>query len=325
MLVKTQNFNEVESSVNFLMDTEDSFYVNEDVFDYHESYLTDPESYSDYGLSSAGSRLGFPGTFIRKFGEKHNDTAKQVLADCFGDFLKRPAPNKKTSKTLFVRSFLGKISGVLTDRYSIFDDDEVINLLKNNEYLMDAKEFWYSVNPEHFHARFVSKKTLNFEGDKSPLHFCVFVDNSMVGESSLKIRFGLYRDACTNGMIWGFKEFEIVKECHKGIKDYTYILNSALAKCEEYEETLLKAVKEMNMEKSSIYGLEDEQALSYLRDKLGVSKKGSAKILEFYNSYKSEVNKPSRWALCNAITDYAHEVENISDRIKLEELAIKVA
>ena len=320
MLSKTKEFAEIKRQVADIMETENSFYLWEDGYNYHQDFLEEPDNYSDYGLMSCGSRIGFPHTFVRKHNKSHKETAKTIMKECYTDYLRSLSGRK--SKALLIRSFLGKISGVLTDRYSIFDDNEVVDLLENNDYLMDAEEFWHDISPEHFHARFVSKKTLNFEGDTSPLHFCVFVDNSMVGESSLRIRFGLYRSACTNGMIFGFKQFEIVKECHKGKKDYQYILNTALSKCEEYEETLLKAVEKMNMEQSSIYALEDEKALSYLKDKLGVSKKGSAKILEFYrNTY----NGTSKWDLCNAITDYAHEIENISDRIKLEQLAVKVA
>lgn len=320
-----ENFGEVKDAVTDLMSTEDSYYVrSREEYNGYKDILTNVDAYSGYGISSCGSRIGFPANFLTKHAIAHHDTVRTIMDDCYSDFFERAEVRKdnRSSKGLLIRSFDDEICGVLTDKYSIFDDDEVINLLEGNDYLMGAKEFWYCSTSEHFHARFVSQNTLDFDGDDSPLHFCVFVDNSMVGESSLRIRFGLYRSACTNGCIFGFKEFEIVKECHKGEKDYSNILRLALSKCSDYEETLLKAVKEMAMSKSAIYGLEDEVALAYLRDKLNIGKKACGKILDFYkNTYKGE----SKWDLCNAITEYAHEVDNISDRVSLERLSVLVA
>ena len=324
MLTTTVNFSDVKNAVDKIKATENSFYVKSaGQFKKNKAILSDYHNYSKYGLSACGSRLGFPATFIVKHGDKHPETASKIISECYGDFLAKAkaSTNNRTSKALFIRTFSNVIYGVLTDKYSIFDDDEVVSLIEASDYLMKAEEFWYDVSPEHFHARFVSPDTLDFDGDSSPLHFCVFIDNSMVGESSLRIRFGLYRSACTNGCIFGLKEFEIAKEVHRGQRDYVAILAEALSKCDEYEETLKQAVEQMAMTKSSIYELPDEVALSYLRDKLSVSDKVSRRIFEIYNTNYGD----TQWSLCNAITEYAHEVENISERIRLERLAVNVA
>ena len=326
LTVATNGMSEVTSAVNSLMATEDSFVVKDRVaFEQNKAHLTDINAYSGYGISSCGQRIGFPANFLVKHGSRgHEDTVARIMEDCYSDFYARAeqAKDNRSSKSLLIRSFDGLIAGVLTDKYSIFDDNEVCKLLSSNDYLMNAEEIWYASTAERFHARFISKDTLDFDGDSSPLHFCVFVDNSMVGDSSLRVRFGLYRSACTNGMIWDFKSFEIVKECHKGDKEYGIIIAKALENCAEYEETLKKAVEEMAMTKSNIYEMEDEKALSFLRDNLNIGKKACAKILDFYqNTYGGE----SKWDLANAITEYAHEAESISERVRLERLATKVA
>ena len=325
MLTTTERFNDIAEKVSAIADTEVTYLMNTKT-DYERlrESLSDVSHYSGYGLFSAGSRLGFPASFVAKHYKKHPETTAKVIKDCYDDFFaKAENPvNKRQATGLMARTFEGVVCGVLTDKYSIFDDKEVVDILKSNSYLMDAEEFWYDISPEHFHTRFVSKDVLDFDGDDSPLHFCVFVDNSMVGESSLRVRFGLYRSACTNGCIFGFKEFEIVREMHKGTKEYEKILAEALEKCDEYEETLKKAVAEMSITKSSIYSLPDAVALSYLHDKLAIDRKACAKIYEIYNeSYNGE----SKWDLCNAITEYAHDVGNISERIRLERLATQVA
>lgn len=229
--------------------------------------------------------------------------------------------NTRGAKKLFVRDFYDKHCALLTDRYSVFDDNEIIDILQQNEYLMNAEEFWYSVSPERFHARFVSKNKLYINGDPSPLSMCVFVDNSMCGMSSFRIRFGIYRWACTNGMISGLKEFEIVREMHKGEKEYVQIVAKALEEVPKYEQMLLDMVKDASMTEASIYELDDDKAKAYLQKKLLVSQKAADEIL---TTFRVVYGGKSRWDLTNAITDYAHKV-NLDERINLETKALMVA
>lgn len=311
--------------VGAIKETENSYYVK-NMNSAKRRRLLDVDNYSTYGLSTAGIKLGFPATFVERYAKKHPDGAKKILTDCYSDMFddfseKKEKGDKRSSTSLFVRDFNDKHCAVLTDRYSVFDDDEVVDILSKNEYLMDAEEFWYNVSPERFHARFVSKNKLHIDGDSSPLSMCVFVDNSMCGASSFKIRFGIYRWACTNGMIAGLKEFTIVKEMHKGEKDYVEIVAKALSDVEKYEEMLLEMVKEASCTKSKIYELDEEQALAYIQKSLNVSKKASEKI---YSNFTVIYGGKSKWDLVNAITDYAHEVD-INTRTMLETRALKVA
>lgn len=224
-LTRTKDFAGVKALVRNIKDTESSYFIRS-MSAVRRHGLLDLGSYSDYGITSAGAKLNFPVNFMRKYYERHPEGCEKVLKDLYTDvtFGMKEAKEKgdsRKSTSLLVRDFGDRHCAILTDKYSIFDDDEVVDILSENDYLMDSEEFWYSATPERFHARFISKKKLYIDGDSSPLSMAVFVDNSMCGQSSFKIRFGIYRWACTNGMITGLKEFEIVKEAHKGKKDYT--------------------------------------------------------------------------------------------------------
>ena len=327
MLVKTNNFSEIKNKVTAIKQTENSYLVK-NMNSAKRRNLLDVAKYSGYGLSAAGVRLGFPASFVGKYGLKHPDGAKKILTDCYEDFFEKLSSSERQddkvdgrkSTALFVRDFDDVHCGILTDKYSVFDDDEVVDILSKNKYLMNAEEFWYNVSPERFHARFVSSNKLSVDGDPSPLSMAVFVDNSMCGASSFRIRFGIYRWACTNGMISGLKEFEIAKEMHKGEKDYVSIVAKALENAETYEALLLDMVENAIATKSAIYELTEDQAMAYIQKKLNVGKKASEQILENYYSYGGE----SKWHLVNAITDYAH-MDNLDTRIQLEEKAFKVA
>lgn len=321
VLRKTTDFMAIKGKVASIMNTENSYYVSS-MNSVKRRHLLDMDKYSTYGLSSAGSKIGFPPQFIERYGEKRPEGAKKILTDLYGDTIAKMTDEKNTrgAKKLFVRDFYDKHYALLTDRYAVFDDNEIVDFLQQNEYLMNAEEFWYSISPERFHVRFISKNKLYVDGDPSPLSMCVFVDNSMCGMSAFRIRFGIYRWACTNGMISGPKEFEIVREMHKGKKEYVEIVAKALEDVPKYEQMLLNMVKKASTTEASIYNLDNEKAKVYLQKKLSVGREAADKILTSFKLYGGK----SKWDLTNAITDYAHNV-NLDDRINLETKALMVA
>ena len=317
MLRKTK-FDIVKSIVKSIKNNEHSYYINT-----ADDFPT-LEKFSETGLFNAGARLNFPAKFIRTICLNHPRLAEDVVKSRAVDYFNRlnARKDKRGSNSLFIREFYSKVYGVLTDRYSVFDDDEVTDILSSSEYLMNAEEVWADVTPDRFHVRFISANKLYIDGDDSPLSMAVFIDNSMTGGSSLRIRFGIYRWACTNGVISGLKEFNILREVHHGKKDYVKLLNEALMEVSKYEEMMLAKVQEMANTKSSIYDMSEEDAIRYIKDKLNIGKKDAQKV---FDAYTEEYGGETKWDLCNAITFVAHNIENIEDRIHYEEYALKVA
>lgn len=272
------------------------------------------EDYGDYGLSAAGTRFGFPARFVSSlYNEGHEDLANDIVKVKTKDYLESGRP-------VLLRKWDDKIEGALTDKYGIFDDKEVVNILSKSDYLKNSAEIWFSEDPGLFHARFISENKLYLDGDDSPLSMAVFVDNSMIGLSSFKVRFGIYRWACTNGLITGLKSFEIMKQIHKSGAQFGRDLNIVLKEVPQYEEMLMDMVRDMADAKSSIYGLTLEQAKTYLKAKLGASEKLVGDVYDKYLEYGGV----SRWDLCNAITETARDLSNF-DRLKFESLALAVA
>lgn len=281
--------------------------------------LRNVSTYSDYGLRCMTQRLGaLKAEHLQLLVEDgYEDLVSQLINARLESFFHRKG---RQAKKLLIRDFYGKHCAVLTDRYAVFDDDEVCQILADNEYLMNAESIWYDCTPERFHVRFISGNKLFVPGDTSPLSMAVFVDNSMVGQGCFKIRFGIYRWACTNGMIAGLKEFEIVKECHKGLKDYQKIVATALKDIHTYEDTIIAMVQQATQTPSSVVGLDKDKASAYLSKKLTVSEKKAEQILELFAEYGGR----SKWDLVNAITDVAHDSE-LPERLNLEAKALAVA
>lgn len=319
MLIKT-DWSNVRNRIDDIAASEHSYRVGGSMV------LPDIDNFTDNGLSQLGQKLHFPSWFVRELENSgHKDLATDIVTTRKEDFFRR---YKQGETPLLFREFKdydgeNRIHGVLSDKYSIFDDKEVADIVESSDYLMNAEEVWANIDPEHLHCRFISGNKLYLNGDDSPLSMCVFVDNSMVGKAMLTIRFGLYRWACTNGMITGLKQFSIVREKHIGANKYwNDIVAEAMRNIGAYEEMLLNMVTDMSATRSVIYGMSDEDAARYIKDKLATSTKMANKILDFYqNTYGGT----SKWDLCNAITDVAHELDNLENRLFFEQRAMNVA
>ncbi len=309
-MLKEMDLLNAKEQIEREMETENSFFFQ------GERELTVDE-FSSNGLSQLGTRTKFPTQFVNQLVmEQEDNLANEIINTQTKDYFGR-----REGKPMLFRQFFGRTHAVLSEKYNVFDDDEVVKMVEGCDYLTNAEEVWGDISPDHLHLRFISGNKLHIEEDDSPLSMCVFVDNSMCGLSALKVRFGIYRWACTNGMIGGLKEFTLLKERHFGEKDFSIMLNEVFEEVPLYEEMLLNKVKEMANAKSHIYNMTDEDAVSYIKDKLNLGKKQSAEIIELY---KSTYGGHSKWDLVNAITDYSHKYETL-ERTRLETLAMKVA
>lgn len=306
------NFRDVVSAVQRLADTNRDYMV-------HEMYnVPDVSRFATAGLYSAGAKLGFPAKFVNGLLGEHASLAKDILLAKSYDYFKDA---RRRKNGLLVREFDDKVYALLTDKYSVFDDSQVVNLLGTSDYLMGAEEVWFDETPELFHLRFISPNKVTIGEDKSPLSMAVFVNNSMIGTGSFKVSFGIYRWACTNGCISGLKEFEIIRERHYGAdKRWEEVLAESLSDVGKYEDMLFSMVERMSKTASSVSNLSVEEAIDYLKRKLGVGKKPAEDVLRMYGEYGGE----TRWHLVNAITDVAHEYD-LSTRLRFEGLALKVS
>ncbi len=304
------NFNDLRNDVQALAETESTV-----IWDRGMGRRS-IDTFSDEGLTNAGTIFDIPSKFMiknRNLSPDHRYACQHILDLKMEDYLAQ-------KKTVMFRDWNGITEGVCSSKYGIFDDYEVMDILETNPYFTDCGQIWGYETPDKFHARFISENTLNVPGDRSPLHMALFVTNSMTGGGAINIKFGVYRAACTNGMIWGLKEFSIVRQIHKSDTEFADILDANLQNVAMIEDTLTKRINGMIEEKSSIYDFKTEIAVDYLKSKLGIGGKFSEAIYQKYLEYGGQ----SKWDLTNAITDKAHDLD-INSRLRLETLALKVA
>lgn len=309
---KTIDFKTVCDRVTFITDTEVTTKINAS----NQYRVHNVERFSEYGLSTLGKTVGFPAPFIRKVHETNPALANTVVKDRVKEYFKKEAPE------FFTREFGGQICGVVSNKYAYFDDNQVIDIISNSP--LTKMGFQNAIiTPERLHLRAIDvDNPFTIGNDDSQLYFAYFIDNSMVGQSSFKVQLGIYRLACTNGMIVPMKEFVICRQVHRGTKDIAAEFNQSVAFLAEKQEDIKSLITNMSNEQATIETMQEEFRKDYLAKKLNLNQKETEKVIELYeNVYDGS----TKWGMANAITEFARDLKDINRREYIEKAAFKAA
>lgn len=309
----SNNFNDVSTRVKDLCASRKDVTVT---IDQQNLMPTDVGSYTDFGLRSFGNKVRFPAPFVQQVAETNPELAEEIITDRVHQYF------QNSTNPFVARYFGGKVAGVVSDKYAYFDDDEVIDILADSP-LSKLAYVHTSVQPERLHLRAIdADHPFKIEGDESNLYFTYFIDNSMVGGSSFKVRVGIYRQVCSNGLIVAGQDFTVCRQIHLGKRDIAAKFNENVAFLSEKREDLIQAIQDSAQTQSKIEELTEDFQKDYLARKLNASNKEVDKVLELYHlTYKGK----TKWALTNAITEFARDIKDVERRTYLESLALKVS
>lgn len=205
---KGMSYEEVTEKVKVITNTKQTFKI-----DGFNSKFCEIDYFTRYGLQTMGKTVGFPAQFLETLNETNAPLAKEVIEDRMRNYFAHDGV------PFYAREFLGQISGVVSQKYSYFDDDEVMDIIGNSP-LTQMSYLNNIITPERFHTRVMDlNDSFKIAGDDSDLLFCFFIDNSMVGRSAMRVQLGIYRLACTNGLIVPVKELIMCRQVHRGNKD----------------------------------------------------------------------------------------------------------
>lgn len=301
-------FGDIMQEVDAIQKTENSYMVQS-----ASEISTDVEHYSEFGLKSLGKIIGFPYDFVRDL----NITNPQLAGEVIDDRVRHYFTLKKPE--FFVREFLGQVHGCVSNKYAVFDDHQALEIVEQSPLVNKSFMAAY-ISPERLHIRAIDDThPFRIEGDNSDLFFCYFIDNSMVGLSCFRIKYGIYRLACTNGMILPVSSCQIVKQIHRGNKDMAAEIAEAMASLDMQRERIIETLTLLSHREAQINKFKTENdKIAYMRGKLIISKKEAQAILElFVNTYGGQ----TEWDYANAISEYAHTV-SLDKRLSLETKAL---
>lgn len=280
------------------------------------------DSFTEYGLQTLGKAVGFPALFIRQMHETSPFLANTVVSDRVYNYFRND-----TAPAFYAREFGNdsKIHGVVSNRYSYFDDKECMEILGGSELSKLAFQNTI-ITPERFHARAIDiEHPFHIAGDKSNLFFCFFIDNSMLGQSSFKVQLGVYRQICTNGMIVPVREFILCKQVHRGRKDIAAEFQESVAFLEAKQDNIKSLLLGLADSTATIEELKGDFRNDYIAKGLNTNKKETEKVLTLYETYAVQYGRNSKWAMVNAVTEFARDIKDINRREYLEKSALRVA
>lgn len=308
---KTMSYGEVTERVKAITDTKKTFKVER-----FDEKLSDIDYFTHYGLQTMGKTVGFPAQFIEKLNETNAPLAKEVIEDRIRNYF------ANGSVPFYAREFLGQICGVVSRKYAYFDDDEVMDIISDSP-LTKMAYLNNIITPERFHTRVMDlNDSFRIAGDDSDLFFCFFIDNSMVGRSSMRVQLGIYRLACTNGLIVPVRELIMCRQVHRGNKDISAEFNESIAFFTEKKETIKELVTKMSLEQASVLDLEDKFRKDYVAKKLNLNQTETEKVMQLF---KDTYDGRTKWGFINAVTEFARDINDINRREYLEKAAFKAA
>ena len=303
-------FADINKAIDEIASTENSYTVT--TFD---PSLCNINRYSDYGLTTFGQLIGFPAKFVKKIDATNSQLAKEIISDRLSLYLNQ-------DKDFVIREFGDKICGVVSNNYAFFDDNQVASIISKSPLANKPFSDAY-VSPERLHLRAIDKENpFTIGNDKSPLYFCYFIDNSMVGQSAFKVTLGIYRLVCKNGLLVEKSRFSICKQIHRGTRDISAEFNKALTLIDSKRDSIIEMLTDMATAPAKIEELKEDVARAYLAKTLVLTQKETNKLL---NLYHFTYGGNTKWAMANAITELARDVDDIEKRIQLESKALLVA
>lgn len=314
MMIKheTIDFEKVSARVRAITDTEKTTLITGE----NQSDVYHIDSFTEYGLSMLGKTVGFPSRFVMELAQSNKLLAEDVVRDRVSNYF------RSRRRPFYTRKFLGEVRGVVSDKYSYFDDNQVVDILEGSP-LAEMGFQNAIITPERFHLRAIeADKPFSVTGDNSDLFFAYFIDNSMVGQSSFKVQLGVYRLACTNGMILPVKEFIICRQIHRGQKDIAAEFNESIAFLAQKRDAIKEMITRMTAEQATIETIQEEFRRDYISKKLNLNQKETEKVIELYSTV---YDGHTKWGMANAITEFARDLTDINRREYIEKTAFKAA
>lgn len=267
---------------------------------------------SRYALGQLGSKIGVPARYLEKcVNSGRIDLAQDNVNSWLEDY----------NKDLFIREYNGGVRGVLSSKYSVCDSHEILGVLNDAVDLSNYKIKGSFLNEERLHLRLVSKEMLPIDGED--LFAGLFIDSSDVGRSILTVKFGIYKQVCTNGLVIARAGGTLFEQKHIGIsaEEFHQGLVASLQNVDLLTENAVEWVrkaqhKDNHWSSASEYEDDINEFVAYIRNKTNLSEESSRKVIDLMNTKYTD----SRWGLINGITEVAQDF-TLERRLELERIA----
>ena len=261
---------------------------------------------SDLAIGHLCGKLKVPSRYFNRivdFG------MKEFAADNINLWLE----DQKDNREFFLREYDGRIRGVLSGSYSVYDAPEI---LKTVAEVFDLNEFKLKgsfINEERLHLRLIESTMLDIDGED--LYAGISLDSSDVGRSGLSVKFFIWKQVCTNGMVIAKSSANLFKQKHIGIdhEDFAAGLTEGLETFYNLKDEIARSIEETS---KIPVNADLEELIEEVKTATKLSDEAAEKVVELMQVKYA----PTRWGLINGITEVAQEY-SLERRIELETIA----
>ena len=265
-----------------------------------------------YSLSQLGTKIGVPARYLEKcVNSGRIDLAQDNVNSWLDGY----------DKDLFIRAYNDRARGILSSKYSVCDTPEILGVVDDCVDLSKYKVKGSYLSEERLHVRLVSKYMLPIDGED--LFAGLFLDSSDVGRNILTVKFGIYKQVCTNGLVIARAGGTLFEQKHIGItaEEFHDGLVKSLSNVDlltEHAVEWVRRAKHRDNHWSAVSEYEDdiEEFVAYIRQQTNLSDDSAHKVIDLMQT-KYEDN---RWGLINGITEVAQDF-TLERRLELERIA----
>lgn len=269
-------------------------------------------SISRYALGQLGAKIGVPVRYLEKcINSGRIDLAQDNVNSWLEDY----------NKDLFIREHRGNIRGILSSRYSVCDSHEILKVVDDAVDLSKYKIKGSYLNEERLHLRLISTEMLPINNED--LFAGIFIDSSDIGRSILTVKFGIYKQVCTNGLVIARAGGTLFEQKHIGIsaEEFSEGLIKSLSSIDQLTENAIDLVnmakkKNNNFSVGNLSQEDFESFVQSIRNTTNLSADSASKVINLMQT-KYEDN---RWGLINSITEVAQDF-TLERRLELERIA----
>lgn len=282
---------------------------NDDVVNASELRMKDDLTINGMELSSLAQghlcgKLQVPGRYFTRLVEAKQNALAAENINCWLENDKRK---------FMLRQYDGHIRGVLSGSYSQFDAPEILQAVSDvfgeNNFKMKGS----FINEERLHLRLAETEMLPIEGED--LFAGITLDSSDVGRSGLYVKFFIWKQVCTNGLVIAQSKANLFRQKHIGITSDDF--KSGLIEGLEMFEQIKDEVTDMIINTSKIPLSSDiDEIQKTIKERTKLSDDDVSDVFDMIEIKYGY----TKWGMINSITEVAQKFD-LERRIELETMA----
>ena len=280
-------------------------------------YKTGKWSLTEWAHSQLAEKTGIP----KRYYDKMREAGKfELLADNVNAWLQ--------GERRLIRILDGKVRAILSDRYRIIDNYDLVFLALDEFKKKETIEIYrIDLTETMLYIKAIDRTLTDTIKEQDIVYGGLVIRNSEVGASALRIEPFIFRRVCSNGLILP----KILKKIHLGrqiteIEDINWSDETKeledkvfwskvrdVIRATFHRQTFQSWVEKLK-ESTKIEIKKPMEAVNNIVGHLGLSEEQKQKLLMHFS-------EPTKYGLINAVTNLASQTMNVDEQVKLEEFA----